>query len=238
MSSFKSFGIGGMALLLVAALVVQHRATTRMNDQFAALRTEVQRLSDRLLAEQLAHAKPATPEPQTPSPAPVTDDLQAQVRRLADEVARLQERLAQLESARDASTNQAAAGGGGNTPFVYPDSIRRKDYAFSGYAAPQSALKSMFWALAQSDARAYQASVTGVTAEAFASASKDLPSGVMPGGYRNGSLFRAAGFRVLDEAPLSVDETQLKVFLEGQNLVLKLIFQRSGSEWKMARTEL
>ena len=60
----------------------------------------------------------------------------------------------------------------------------------------------------------------------------------MPGGYKNGALFRAAGYRVLEETPLSDDETRLKVFLEGrQNMALKLVFKKVNGEWKLARTE-
>jgi hypothetical protein len=96
----------------------------------------------------------------------------------------------------------------------------------------------MFWALSQSDPRAYQASITSQTAEMFADAIKDLPEGVMPGGYKNGAVYGASGYRVLEETAISEDESRLKVFLEGrQNLVLKLVFKKVGDEWKLARNE-
>ena len=123
-------------------------------------------------------------------------------------------------------------------PFIYPDSKRKKDYIFSGYTAPQSALQSVLWALTQSDARAFKASLAPEMVAAFASQFQDLPEGVMPGGFRNGAMYQAAGFRVLEETAISNDETQLKVFLEGKpKIAIKLIFKKIGDEWKWARNE-
>jgi hypothetical protein len=118
------------------------------------------------------------------------------------------------------------------------DSTKRKEYAFSGYAAPQAAFQSMLWAITQSDARVYRESLGGEMATMFAEQYKDMPEGVMPGGFKNGLMYKAAGFRVLEETPISDDETRLKVFLEGrQNIVLKPVFKKIGSEWKHIRNE-
>jgi hypothetical protein len=165
------------------------------------------------------------------------ENQRAELNRLSAEVGQLGERTLQLGAACAALSNQIASASGANTPFVYPDSIRKKDYVFRGYAAPQFSLQSMFWALSQADPKAYQASITAQMAEAFAGQIKDLPEGVMPGGFKNGAMYRASGYRILEETALSDEETQLKVFLEGRHLVLKLIFKRIGNEWKWARNE-
>ena len=78
--------------------------------------------------------------------------------------------------------------------------------------------------------------ITGLLAEMFARQTKDLPEGEMPGGFKNGTMYRASGFRVLEEAPLSYDEARPKVFLEGrQSLVLKVAMKKVSSEWKTVR---
>jgi len=121
---------------------------------------------------------------------------------------------------------------------VYPDSRRKKDYAFAGYAAPQSSLQSLLWAITQSDPKAFQASLAAEMASAFASQFQDLPEGVMPGGFKNGSMYQASGYRVLEETPLPNDEVRVKVFLEGKpKVTVKLVFKKVGDQWKWARNE-
>jgi hypothetical protein len=127
---------------------------------------------------------------------------------------------------------------GADVPFIYADATRRRDYTFSGYTTPQSALQSVLWAITQMDAKAFQASLTGEVAAGFTSQFKDLPEGVMPGGFKNGAMFKASGFRILEETLLSEKELRLKVFLEGTRLVIKPVFRKVGGEWKWAWNEL
>jgi hypothetical protein len=54
----------------------------------------------------------------------------------------------------------------------------------------------------------------------------------MPGGFKNGQMYRATGFRLLEQTAIAEDEVRTKIFLEGQNQVLKLVFKRVGGEWK------
>lgn len=230
MTVVVSLAVLGMGV----GLVLERQARTRLDGALASLQAEVQRLSEAFAAQQQEIARRDVSGAQsTPPPHGQLPELKPP----AAELARLRDRITELESANAAVSNQLAAASGASIPFVYSDSVKRKDYAFSGYDAPQSALHSMLWALSQSDPRAYQASVTDETADAFASAVKDLPEGVMPGGYKNGALFRASGFRILEETSVSDSETRLKVFLEGRHLVLKLVFRKVDREWKMARTE-
>lgn len=232
---FKTLVVSLLVLLTGVGLVLERKARMRLEGAVSAIHAESQRLAQEVASSQQEIVRLGDMKSDSTSP------LQGQfpdVKLLTAEVARLRSKMSQLESAHAAVSNQLAAASGAAAPFIYSDSVKKKDYAYSGYVAPQSALHSMFWALSQSDPRAYLASVTGETAEAFASAIKDLPEGVMPGGYKNGAIFRASGYRVMEETPLSDDETRLKVFLEGrQNMVLKLVFKKVSGEWKHARTE-
>ena len=49
-------------------------------------------------------------------------------------------------------------------------------------------------------------------------------------------MFKASGYRVLEETPLSDEELLLKVFLEGSRVMIKPVFKDLG-EWKWARNE-
>jgi hypothetical protein len=95
----------------------------------------------------------------------------------------------------------------------------------------------VLWAITQSDTKAFQAGLAGDMADAFARQFQDLPEGVMPGGFKNGAMFKASGYRVLEEAAISEEELRLKVFLEGARIVIKPVFRKIGEEWKWARNE-
>jgi hypothetical protein len=84
------------------------------------------------------------------------------------------------------------------------------------------------------DARAFLGSVTGEMADAFGKEFQNVPDGIMPGGFRNGEMFRAKGYRIVEETPLPDDEVCLKVFLEGSRHVIQPVFKRVGEEWKWA----
>jgi len=237
-SKTKAILFGAILLGIGTVLVQEHRARTELSHDSRSLKAELQELTREVAALREERSGPSASRVQSATTSAAGEDQAAELARLRSELNQLREKTVQLEASTAAMSNIIASARGANAPFVYADSIRRKDYAFSGYGAPHSALQSMFWALSQADPRTYQASVTSETAEMFAAALKDFPEGVMPGGYKNGALYQASGYRVLEETPISNDETRLKVFLEGrQNLVLKLVFKRVGDEWKLARTE-
>lgn len=228
--------LGAVVLGLIAGIVGEHRARLRLDAELQSLRAEVLELTAQLAALRQERA----PSSATPASAPPSssDASFAELQRLRTELNELRERLTPLERSAAAVSNRLAEASGENIPFIYPDSTKRKDYAFAGYAAPASAFQSMLWAITQSDPRTYHASLAGRMAELFAKQIEELPPGVMPGGFKNGAMYRASGFRVLEETPLSEDETRLKVFLEGrQNLVLKVVMKKVGGEWKMERNE-
>lgn len=225
---------GILALLAGVGFFLERQARERLGREVAELRLQLSDLKTlhQGLAERLDQAPQSVPES-----LPTGIDL-AELTRLRSEVARLRDQLMQLERTGEAPSNQLAAARGETAPFIYPDSTRRKDYVFSGYTAPQSALQSLLWAITQSDVNAYRASLSPAMAQQFSEQYKDMPEGVMPGGFKNGMMYKASGFRVLEETPISDDETRLKVFLEGrQNIVLKLVFKKIDGEWKHARNE-
>jgi|SRR5438105_11745088 len=237
MSKFKASAMGAIFLGMSAWLFVEHRAGTRLNSEILSLKAEVQQLVEGLasLQQDFTNLPPSTIDS---IHLPPSENQPAELLRLRAEVGHLRDRVAQMEQASAALSNQIASSTGANEPFIYPDSKRKKDYAFSGYAAPQAALQSVLWALSQSDGKAFQASLAPEMAKGFSDQFQDLPEGVMPGGFKNGAMYQASGYRVLEETPISNEETRLKVFLEGKpKLAIKLVFKRVGNEWKWARNE-
>jgi hypothetical protein len=222
-----------ITLLLLIAVIREHRASRRLQEAFDSVQLRMQELAEQVTAlqqeQQRAIVLPGTS-------AGIGED-KAELARLHGAIARLQERLAQLERVNAGISNDIAAARGANIPFVYPDSTKRADYAFTGYSTPQSAIQSVLWSINKGDAKAFLESVTGTVAEAFATQFQDLPEGVMPGGFRNGAMFKATGFRVVEETPTSEDEIRLKVFLEGSRTMIQPVFRRVGGEWKWSRNE-
>ena len=204
-----------------------------------SVRSEIARAIHRLQLPALQKDRARIPVAEVqPAAAPLPENQLAELTRLRADLGQLRDRLAQLELAWTAMSNHLASATGANEPFIYPDSKRKKDYAFGGYAAPQSALESLLWAMTQSDAKTFKASLAPEMASAFAPQFQDLPEGVMPGGFKNGAMYQASGYRVVEETALSNEETRLKVFLEGKpKIAVKLVFKKIGDEWKWARNE-
>jgi len=233
MSKAAASALCAILLVMGAALVIEHQARIKLRQEMLAFKLEIQQLTDQVASLQQNHPPATVPTGDAPSPDPQTDESL-----LRAELNQLLERLAQLEHANAGLSNQIAAASGANDPFVYPDAKRKKDYTFSGYAAPQSALQTLLWAITQSDPKTFQASLAGEMAGAFATQFQDLPEGVMPGGFKNGAMYQASGYRVLEETPISNEETRLKVFLEGKpKIAIKVVFKKVGGEWKWARSE-
>ena len=233
MNNFKAIAVSAIILALFIGLLVEHRSRTVLNEEMLSLKSELKQLAERLNTSQQQHTTALESPTQIATPPERTEELLA----LRAEITALRQRLADLELANSAVSNLLASAKGADVPFVYPDATKRKDYAFNGYSTPQSAFQSLLWSITQLDAKAFQASIAGEMATGFASQFQDLPEGVMPGGFKNGAMFKANGYRVLEETPLSDEELRLKVFLEGSRVVIKPVLRRVGGEWKWSRNE-
>ena len=221
MRNGKSLAIGFVVLALTAGLLMEHRARIELQKQLAVFDEQIKQIS-----ASKPVALPQAVQPEKPNDA---------VEKLRGDLEELQERLLRQEMAMGGVSNFIATATGANVRFVYPDSIKKKDYVNAGFDQPQSAWQSMLWAIAQSDPKAYLESLSGDLAVTFKEQIKDLPEGIMPSGFKNGLMFQSAGYRVMEEKAVSDTEVELKVFLEGrQNLVLKPYFRRTADGWKYA----
>src|SRR5262245_21400351 len=220
-------------LALVTVIWREHHARATMQERLHLMHVQAEDLAWQVATLQQQQQR-LVASPRTTAP---NQDDTAQLAELRREVAQLRETLMQVERASAAISNEVAMARGANIPFVYPDCTKRADYAFTGYSTPQSSLQSVLWAIRQTDAKMFLQSLTGTVAEVFAKQFEDLPDGVMPGGFRNGAMFKATGFRVVEETPISDDEMRLKVFLEGSRIMIQPVFKRDGTEWKWARNE-
>ncbi len=229
MDKFKAFVIGVMGVGIISFLWFDQGHRRQTEAEISALSRTAKETSDRLLAiEGEMKRLAASPEREPTSASAEGAGNSREVFKLRGDIAELRKRTAQLEEAR-ASTNGAAA------QLVYADSNGRSEYKSAGFDSPKAAVESKFWAIRQLDPRAYLESLApGPELEMFQKQFSELPDGVMPGGFKNGSMYRAAGFRVMEDIAVSDDERHLKLFLEGENLNLTAIVKKFGNEWKWA----
>jgi hypothetical protein len=192
------------------------------NQRVAKLDEEIGSLRAELLAmtRKLARLQPA---PKEISDLPQIKGAIAELRRRAEDLEK------KPTSAEAKSTNTPPA-----ESFVYPDSVGRNNYNFAGFATAADATQSVLWSISKLDRKSFENTVAGEMSTMWQNAFQDLPPDVMPGGFKNGAMYRASGFKVLEEIPVSDTEVKTKVFLEGQNHVLKMIFKKVGTEWKWA----
>src|ERR1041385_1169120 len=216
------------ALAFATAVWHERNARVSMEETLRSIQSQVQELAGQVAQLREEQQRSSAP----PQATAEKEDLTAKVAGLGGEVTQLREALAQVQRASAAISNEIATARGANIPFVYPDSTKRADYVFAGYSTPQSSCRSVLWAIRQTDAKIFLQSLTGTVAEGFAKQFQDLPEGVMPGGFRNGAMFKATGFRVIEESSVSDDEMRLKVFLEGSRIIIQPVFKRVVGEWK------
>src|SRR2546423_6054790 len=175
MTRFGITALGLIVLAMVTAFFVEHHGRTKLKNEVLGLKYEVQLLAEQLASLQQENARISPPGLQN---TPLTENQSPELMRLRAEINQLRDRIAELELYSAAISNHISSATGANDPFIYPDSKRKKDYIFSGYTAPQSALQSVLWALTQSDARTFKASLAPEMVAAFASQFQDLPEGV------------------------------------------------------------
>lgn len=232
MNKLKVIAVSTIILALVAGLLAERQSRIALREDMLSLKSELERLEERVAA-----SHPAQTAARESPPAATSADETGKLLALRAQMSELLRRLSALEAANAAVSNSVPSAKGADVAFVYPDATRRSEYAFSGYSTPQSAFQSVLWAITQLDARTFQASIAGDVAAGFASQFQDLPEGVMPGGFENGAMFKASGYRVLEEMPLSDEELRLKIFLEGSRVVIKPVLRRIEGEWKWARND-
>lgn len=240
----------GAAILAAAAITGTSTYLVKVRD--------ADRLQSELQAANESRGQLVTVKEQAVAAIKLRDDQIAQLKsdladlpRLRGEVDRLNRELARLAEAEkevellkqrlvDVSRKPESANGPTQSEtFVYPDSVKRSAYVFSGYGNPTAAFQTQLWAIKNMDAKSYLASQTEKSRELLLDNNfKDLPDGVMPGGYKNGIMYRATGFHVMEATQLSADEVRLKVFMEGANYVMKSVFKKVGNEWKFDRMEM
>lgn len=113
--------------------------------------------------------------------------------------------------------------------------ILRENYEFAGYAAPESALKSLFWAATHADVQTLLASMSPAlkaqTEADWAGKSEEEIKAELQKGTNDDTVH---GYSITDTLVVSDKEVVLSIYLAGRNQTNKMRVIRTGDEWKIA----
>lgn len=152
------------------------------------------------------------------------------LRKGSNELARLRSENLQLrESAKAAAASAVPANSPGPAGDGY---FPKENWAFAGYATPEAAFQSAVWAMKEGDYKTFMASLGP---EMRANFEKEFANKTSEEFSAEGKrkMEKTAGFRILDQTPLSENVVILNVFPDGEPHAQKMILRKLGAEWKL-----
>ncbi len=232
MTPLKIKVVGALLLGSLAAIPVQqHRHTLKLRRQVESLRQQAAQCCQ--LAEQnrrLARSLKSN-APELPS------ELQRELLQLRGEIGRLRREQAELASTQPARIPAHAgppghenSSGSSLPPSFY---LPRNSWNFAGFSSVDSALQSVFWALASGDL----GNVTNTMSprEQTRWLMNEKPRNRMAELIRQSTAVRVLDIVTPKGGPLTDDSDAAVVlwWLEGGNTGDKFVFKRDESEWKL-----
>ncbi|HEX4645059.1 MAG TPA: hypothetical protein VH598_05570, partial [Verrucomicrobiae bacterium] len=206
-----------------AKLRQQNSSLRQQGDQLAQAQAENDRLA-RLLAE--------TGAKQTVSSNQFSELLRLRgevgtLRRQTNELGKLLAKNSQLRSSPAAATKPAIKA----QSTAGQETMPRESWAFAGYADPESAFQSTFWALSHGEAKTFVASLSPDGSDFKDSQGKSEEDALAA---RAHDIDNVTAFKIIDRNAVSDDEVILTVFASGIDQAAKFKMQRVGLEWKFA----
>ena len=220
--TLKKLGLAIAALIITSALAVlglKLQAAARLREQNRALGQQLEQLH-RLAAEnQRLYHLVAELRPDKP------DRLLDELARLRLEAERLRAQKEEWEALCAENRQLRSELGDGVRPLLAKDA-----WTYVGYADPESAMQSTFWAWASGDPAMVAASLSPTDRAAWGNLSDEEVAARLSGRWR-----RSTGFQILGKKEVADDEVALivNVYPDRPDIAnAELHFKRIGSEWK------
>ena len=208
----------------------QTESLEQQNDDLAWLASENQRLSNHVA--------------QANTSAPLTSEQRAELLRLRGEIRSLRSAAAERIKLQGANEKLAVARAKTEQSAPPPPSDAltlaywpKDQLAFTGFADPESALKSALCAMTRGDLKAMLSAITPdmrasmareggheLTDDEIAARAKMMADTFEPN----------SAFRLIGKKTLSADRVILDVYFEGENKTRKFGLKKIGDEWKFA----
>lgn len=232
----------GFAVVIViagiaASWAIHHRAETQLRERddslrqqaetIASLSGENQRLSN--LVEQAKSARPLSQD-QLRELARLRGQV-GPLRQTGAEKSGLAEKNARLKAAREELEKRVAE------EQAAPNYWPKDQLAFAGYGDPESALKTMLWAMKNGEVNSWQKSCTP---EAVAKMQQEWDKhGKSEAdriaelkGMSDALLSASTGFRILDQKLNAPDTTTINLSFVGEDKARKFVLKQIDGEWK------
>jgi RNA polymerase sigma factor (sigma-70 family) len=103
---------------------------------------------------------------------------------------------------------------------------------FAGYATPEAAIQSQFWAMKNGDIKAFLVGLTPEKAKAIEAKFADMPASQIAQNMSEES--KTTEIEILNQEPLSDHEIVVTVKTDGSNRVQKMLLKKIQDEWKFS----
>ncbi|EEF58315.1 hypothetical protein [Pedosphaera parvula] len=235
------FKLGFVSVILVtgiiASLMIHERANARLregsysqhenSETLANLLTENVRLSN--VVERMKNSQPLSKE-QLRELLKLRGQV-GQLRRAGAEKGPLAAKNEQLKTSVAEAEKLLAA------EQAAPNYWSKDQLTFAGYGDPESAMKSMLWAMKTGDLSSWRASCTP---EAIAKMEKawdkhgksETERAAEMKAMGEAFMSSASGFRIIDQQMPSPDEARINLSFAGEGKARKFVLRKIGNEWR------
>ncbi len=111
--------------------------------------------------------------------------------------------------------------------------VAREDWRHAGFATPEAAIQTFFWAMASRNIEAVFQSVGPDTSAGFRSAMLEDPDEFRESFLKDNPFARASGFRIVTRTNVNDDKLRLEVQLAADGMTVLFPLRRVGNEWRV-----
>jgi hypothetical protein len=245
MNALKLYIAGAVVVGSIATpIIIRQNAQLRLQEtvdsmkeqsqQLAALSAENEQLSNQVAA---LKREPAFSAEQESELLQLRGQI-GQLRRAAKETENLRARNQKLLAAAESSATarRASASSGQSTADYWV----KDQLTFSGYANPESALKTAFWAANNGDVRTMLECMTpdaraGMEREWQKDGKSEADAAAELKAMGTSLAAPSSAFRLLNEQDMAPDEKVANISFEGEGKARQFVLRKIGDEWKIER---
>jgi Domain of unknown function (DUF4878) len=151
-----------------------------------------------------------------------------QLRKATNEVAKLRQENEKLKDVR--KSNAPAAN---PTPGKQGALVPKENWAFAGYASPESTVQSAIWAVSQGDLKTFLGSLTPEMQEEIKK-EWGQKSEAEIAAEGKAETQKTKGYQIQNTQTISPDEVVLSLQMDGKETSEEMTVKRIGTEWKLA----
>ncbi len=210
--------------------------TKKLQAENEALRAEVADLRARADADAQAASTRSTELTRLQRDVQDAVRLRGEVTQLRTAARDLEKLRAENQQLKSENQNLRSAAASIATPATPPPapaaaSFPRESWAFAGYTSPEAALISAIWSMQQGNPKQYYDSLTPEEQTRIAATWQNRTEAEIAAKHQADTA-PITGLRVVSQQPISDNEIQMNVLIEGVNRPERVTMKRIGNDWK------